>query len=377
MNSIFSRYLKIVSVVRKAHGVYVVPWILGWAFLNIRLIVWVGMALDNVFFPKLRQTKVERPIILVGNPRTGTTFLQRFLSDNGFGSGMQLFMSLYPSLTLQKVLSPFLPILEKLSPTHFHNADVHDTSLTQVETDDVTGTLRFLDGFFLYGFFVSWDEVDQRDQFDPKIRNTNDRDFAWLEKVWARSMVNYGVDRNVAKLFSVGPRLPEFLEYFPKAQILYTVRDPVDVIPSTMSLVTGVLDRAFGFWAKPEAERQQWIDRLYAGLLMLLERFHEDWVNGRIDRDRVYVVRYDRMMKDFDGMMGEMCEFLGHEMSDELRATVAAKADKQRAYKSKHKYDLAKFGLSEEKIRKDCAFVYETFLPPMDFGKGKADEAVA
>ena len=37
-------------------------------------------------------------------------------------------------------------------------------------------------------------------------------------------------------------------------------------------------------------------------------------------------------------------------------------ADKQRAYKSGHKYDLDKFGLSEEKIRKDYAKIYDTFL---------------
>jgi hypothetical protein len=86
-----------------------------------------------------------------------------------------------------------------------------------------------------------------------------------------------------------------------------------------------------------------------------------------IDQKRVYVVRYDRMMADFDGMMEEVCQFLGHEMTPELRATIKAKADKQRAYKSGHKYNLEKFGLTEERIRADCAFFYETFLPPMEF----------
>ena len=36
--------------------------------------------------------------------------------------------------------------------------------------------------------------------------------------------------------------------------------------------------------------------------------------------------------------------------------------ENQRSYKSKHKYDLSKFGLSEEKIKKDCKSIYETFL---------------
>jgi hypothetical protein len=133
-----------------------------------------------------------------------------------------------------------------------------------------------------------------------------------------------------------------------------------------MSLVAGVLDRAFGFWSKPEQIRQRWLDRMYQGWIMLFRRFHDDWTSGAIDKERVYVVRYDRMMADFDGMMEEVCEFLGHEMTPELRAIVKAKADKQRSYKSDHKYNLEKFGLSEARIREDCAFFYQTFLPPLE-----------
>ena len=276
---------------------------------------------------------------------------------------------LYPSLVLQTLLRPFLPILEWISPAKYHSTEAHHTSLSSVETDDVGVLFRHFDGFFLYGFFLSFDEDDMMPTVDPKLRNTSPRDFDWLDALWRRSLVLHKTDRNIAKLFSLAPRLPEFLERFPGAQILYTVRDPVSVIPSSMSLVIGVLDRAFGFWSLPEATRQKWLDRMYKAWVMLFRRFHDDWTNGTIAQDRVFVVRYDRMMGDFDGMMEEMCTFLNHEMTDELRTTIAQIAEKQRNYKSKHKYDLEKFGLCEEKIRKDCDFVYKTFLPPMDFPK--------
>jgi hypothetical protein len=73
-------------------------------FGALRTIVAIGMVLDHVFFPRLAKIRANRPIVLVGNPRTGTTFLQRFLADEGFGSGMELFLMLYPSLVIQKVL---------------------------------------------------------------------------------------------------------------------------------------------------------------------------------------------------------------------------------------------------------------------------------
>ncbi len=123
--------------------------------------------------------------MLVGNPRTGTTFLQRFLSDEGFGAGMELFLMLYPSLTLQKLLRPLLPLLEKVSPAKFHSTDAHQTSLSSVETDDVAVLFRHLDGFFLYGFFLSFDEEDRLSWFDPRVRDTSQRDLDWLDDALA------------------------------------------------------------------------------------------------------------------------------------------------------------------------------------------------
>ena len=364
MNSVLSRMGRIYGVLRKTHHVYVVPVFIAVLFGCLRAFVGVCMALDHVFVPKLNRTRAKRPIVLVGNPRTGTTFLQRFLSDNGFGAGMELFLTLYPSLVLQKLLRPVLPLLEKLSPAKFHSTEAHQTSLSSVETDDVGVLFRYLDGFFLYGFFLSFEEQDALRQFDPRVRDTSARDFGWLDKLWRRSLVLHGAERNIAKLFSVSVRIPAFLEAFPEAQILYMARDPLSIIPSANSLVIGVLDRAFGFWSLPEEIKKRWLDRMYQAWILLLQKFHEDWTSGAIDKSRVYVVRYDRMMLDLENVMSEICTFLGQPMTPELEATVRAQAEKQRSYESEHKYNLAKYGLTEEQIRKDCAFFYDTFLPP-------------
>ncbi|HEX9640293.1 MAG TPA: sulfotransferase, partial [Candidatus Krumholzibacteria bacterium] len=234
MDNIVARMGRIYRVLRRTHGVYVVPWVLALLFAGLRTMVWLCMKLDPVFFPRLRKTRAARPIVLVGNPRTGTTFLQRFLADEGFGSGMELFLMLYPSLVLQRVLRPLLPVLEKLSPAKFHSTEAHETSLSSVETDDVAVLFRYLDGFFLYGFFLSFDDEDLLPLFDPRVRDTSERDLAWLEALWRRSLVLHGAERNVAKLFSLGVRLPRFLERFPEAQVLYMARDPLSIIPSSM-----------------------------------------------------------------------------------------------------------------------------------------------
>ena len=74
------------------------------------------------------------------------------------------------------------------------------------------------------------------------------------------------------------------------------------------------------------------------------------------------VVRYDRMMSDFETLMDDIFLFTNHEPSAALIDEIKNTAENQRSYKSKHKYDLSKFGLSEEIIKKDCKSIYETFL---------------
>ena len=41
------------------------------------------------------------------------------------------------------------------------------------------------------------------------------------------------------------------------------VRDPLSVIPSGLSLVTGVLDKKFSFWSLEKSKRDRFIKRLY------------------------------------------------------------------------------------------------------------------
>ena len=89
------------------------------------------------------------PIVIVGNPRSGTTFLHRFLISQKLGTGSQLWQLIYPSVVVQKIIKPILPVLEYISPAKHHSTEAHKTSLSSVETDDVSLLFRFLDGFFL------------------------------------------------------------------------------------------------------------------------------------------------------------------------------------------------------------------------------------
>ncbi|MEO0604472.1 MAG: hypothetical protein AAF211_23765, partial [Myxococcota bacterium] len=101
MDTILGRMSLAYGIARRIFGAYLVPLFAGLMWATIRVLVTIGQALDTVFFPRLAKTRVQRPIVLVGNPRTGTTFLQRFMSDQGYGAGNEIYRMLYASLTLQ------------------------------------------------------------------------------------------------------------------------------------------------------------------------------------------------------------------------------------------------------------------------------------
>jgi omega-hydroxy-beta-dihydromenaquinone-9 sulfotransferase len=346
----------------RAFHAYVAPLFTFSAILMLQVVVSVGMVLDHVFFPSLRRKRIVKPVIIVGNPRSGTTFLQRYLVDNGYGSGMRIWKMMFPSLTLQALLKPLVPLMEKFSPARFHAHAAHETNLTAVETDDPSLLFRYFDGLFLYGFFLAWYEKDLKSMFDPAVRDTSQRDFDWLEEMWCRNLISEKQERVVSKLFSLGMRIPLFIKKFPDAKILYMVRDPLETVPSGLSLVTGVLDGRFGFWNLPEAKRQHYIERLYSAFLELSLRFHDDYINHRIPKENIMIVTYSKMMRDFEKVMRDINQFIGVTPTPVVLQNIKNTAERQRNYISKHQYDLQKFGLTEERIRRDYQVIIKTFL---------------
>src|SRR5512145_3316227 len=120
METLFSRIAAARRVMARTFKVRVVPLVAIVLWLNVRLLVSFWMALDSLFFPRLKRTQVKAPIVLVGQPRSGTTFLQRFLCDHNYGAGLEVWRMLYASLTIQFFLKPLLPILEVVAPTRWH-----------------------------------------------------------------------------------------------------------------------------------------------------------------------------------------------------------------------------------------------------------------
>ena len=75
---IFTSY----SIIKNTFNIYFKTILVGFIIIILRTIINFFMVLDKIFFPSFSKTPIKNPIIIVGNPRSGTTFLQRFLVEN-------------------------------------------------------------------------------------------------------------------------------------------------------------------------------------------------------------------------------------------------------------------------------------------------------
>ena len=88
--STYKRISKAYLTVGTIFGTWFSPIITGILISVLRLAVGIGRIFDRIFFPNAINKRLKKPIMIVGNPRSGTTFLHRYLVKSGIGVGSQL-----------------------------------------------------------------------------------------------------------------------------------------------------------------------------------------------------------------------------------------------------------------------------------------------
>ncbi|MGI9161897.1 MAG: sulfotransferase family protein [Mycobacterium sp.] len=365
------RYVDLYRTINKSFGFRARP--IG-AFLLLQLrqsISAVTLGLDRIFFPRFRDEPIDRPIFIVGNPRSGTTFLHRLLLGSGPLAAFELWEMLFPAITARKLLGRVVPRLDRLSPARYHPSDIHDTNLRGIETDDVLWFFRTLDGPFAWAYFLAWQDnwgsaLCRREMgVEGVTQRDRDRFFGYHEACWRRNLAYKRADRIVAKTSMLTFRLDELLHRYPDCKLVYIIRDPVEVIPSGMSLVSGVLENGYNVWERTsEEDQKRWVENLYQASCEMLRCFHDDYVSGRIPEKNLCVVRYTDLLGDLESTMKRILDFIEVEPSPEFVAEVAAQAEKQRSYTSKHQHSPEKFNLDPQRIRRDLSYIYDTFGLP-------------
>lgn len=294
--------------------------------------------------PEVADQPVERPIFVLGLPRTGTTVLYGLLAAD-------------PSMRSPvswEVAHPFPP------PTRAQRADDPRIAATEKQLDQFRRVAPDLDRihplgamlpqeclalhaleFASYEFVTTfpvpgyWDWLREQDLHAS---------YEVQRQMLQHLQSGYGGDHWILKTPSHLMWLDTLLDVFPDALVVHTHRDPTTVLASVSSLMFHFRG-AFSDDVDPfEVGRDQldawtWaLDRTMAA-------------RERLPDDRVVDVHFTDTVTDPVGTVTRIYEHVGLEVTDRVTAAVRAYLDENpRDKHGRHDYDLADFGLDQDEV---------------------------
>ena len=137
--------------------------------------------------------------------------------------------------------------------------------------------------------------------------------------------------------------LPALLNVFPDARVIFTHRDPRQVVGSAASLAWNQTI-IYSDHAKPGQVGREWLRKTELMVSRMMETRRD------MAPDRVIDVRYEDMDRDWRGTMAHVYRFLGLDMAPAVSG-MQDYIERSRALKrTPHRYSLAEFGLREDEV---------------------------
>lgn len=329
--------------------------------LGIRL----AYLMDNLFYPDYQQQEIKEPIFIVGNFRSGSTFLHRLLSkDDQSTSFTSWELYLAPSVVGRKfyhwlmrinyaignparwLIRLFHRIVEKESP-------MHKIGLTEPEEDGQV-LFHIWSSFDLLAFFPFPKLIRKYIYYDDQVpEDVRKRDMEYYAELVRKHIYTHNGRRFISKNPSYSPKVKSLHQKFPDAKFINLVRNPLQVVPSSISLFSKHC-RTYG---DPELEYN---------LQETVIEHSKHWYSyphqylKNLPPEQYIRVQYRDLVEDPRGTVESIYHQFGLNLSPGFRKVLAAEADKAKNFQSKHRYSLKKMGLSKRRLQRE----FKDYLPP-------------
>lgn len=351
------------------------------ALLVLQTMHWIAFVADEILFAGYKSVEIRRPLFIVGVPRSGTTFLHRLLSEDRdtFVTFSLWELILAPSIAERKIIhglasldrrigSPIGSLVRLLERTAFSGLDdIHGTSLSDPEEDYLT-LLPVYACFLMILPFPFPEDLGHLAFFDDQTPDQDqERIMAFYKTCLQRHLYVHGTGRTLlSKNVSFGPMLETLTRVFPDARVVGTVRDPLSAVPSHIS---AMLEGAafFDNDTRGDAFRDQMIDVQRYAYTHLAE------VLPRLPRERRVLARMEDLHADLAGVVRRIYARFGLTVTPAFSEILDHRARIQKTYRSRHRYDPARYNLSAAEIFRRFHDVYPRFgyRPPPDSRRGK------
>jgi len=331
------------------------------------LIHWFCFFLDDVFFPAYKNQPIEKPLFILGNLRSGSTFLHRLLSrDSETFTGLTTWdIYLTPSVTQKKITQFFARIDNKLGG-HMHRAlrafdratlgkiKIHQISFFQPEEDENIH-LHIWDGFFVTFLFPFMDEFPNYQHFDEALSPEHKRRImSFYKSMVQRHMYATGKKYYVAKNPAFSAKIETLVEFFPEARIIYLARNPLDMLPSTVSWI----NYARRQFTDP---KEKW---LYLDEIMDLTQYWYRHPLQYLDAHpspRNLILNYDDLIQRPEAVLRSFYEQFGYPDKPGLEIIVDEAVKETMTFNSDHVYSYEEMGFSRQQIVELYPDIFERF----------------
>ena len=314
--------------------------------LVARLVAQAAFAAD----PAQADVGVERPVVVTGLPRTGTTALHRLLGADPANQGLELWLTEVPQPRppretweddptyrgLRDLYAGFMSENPDYGGVHYISADDLEECwqlLRQSVTSVSYECLARLDGYSEWLTEADWVPAYRRHKRNLQLIGAGDPGRRWVLK-------------NPSHLFT----LDALLEVYPDAVVVQTHRDPRKSMASMCSLA----HRTAADWSTrfdPEYIGASQLDLWARGV----EAFDAARARHEADpssRATFVDVDHHELLADPVGVVERVYAAVGAGLPDDVRAAVVAENDKSLSgdRAPAHRYTLADYGLSEDLI---------------------------
>jgi hypothetical protein len=226
------------------------------------------------------------------------------------------------------------------------------------ETDDIALYFRFLDGMLSWIYFHAWQKFDSPTVLQSSILEICNQSLFvdYLNRTYRLLSYQSG-KRVLSKSFSGLFYFDQMLEKNPEAKIIILIRDPIEAIPSLMSLEESVQNKMHGK-KRMQENREQYLKNLYQLSVFYYSRLEETYRQYK-DHPNFLFIDYSEMKNHFKPVLHKVIRHCGLRETEKLTEAGNRQAKKQESYSSSHLYDPERFGLDKDTIRKDTPFYLE------------------
>jgi hypothetical protein len=328
--------------------------------------------LDEIFHPEYRQTEIDTPLFIIGNPRSGTTFLHRLIAQDhqNFTTMKMWEMLLAPSVTMRKIAwliraldrrldHLFRRRIQELEEEWEEQNEIHRVALRAPEEDEYL-LLHIWSTLKIWTFSAILSEAIPYTYFDQRMPAADkERIMTFYRRCLQRHLYAHGPHDKRERIYlaknpSFSPMITTLLDHFPNAKFIYLARNPLDMIPSYISL-TETEWEILGDPPRPYACRDYILEMAGHWYRYPLEQL------THLPPEQYVVVNLHELVTDVDAHVREIYQRLGLEVSPTFAKTLSRETERARQHESQHTYALEEMGLTREQIVARYEDIFERF----------------